>query len=119
MSNMKKRREGNKHDLCFHSKLFGTLHTHQAGLCTEFLLQDFLLMRGACQMPCKPRLPSRRITSRCQGVQLIFLALRLHHKNAAVPAQHEIPWRVSHPSNIHTKCCLTSVFEWELVYPTW
>ena len=26
---------------------------------------------------------------------------------------------VSHPSTIQTQCCLSSVFEWELVFPTW
>ena len=26
---------------------------------------------------------------------------------------------VSHPSTIQSQCCLTSVFEWELVLPTW
>ncbi len=49
----------------------------------------------------------------------IFLALRLHHNDAAVPAEPEIPWRVSHPSTIQAQCCLTSVFKWELVYRTW
>ena len=26
---------------------------------------------------------------------------------------------VSHPSTIQAECCLTSVFKWELVFPTW
>jgi hypothetical protein len=26
---------------------------------------------------------------------------------------------VTHPSTIQAQCCLTSVFEWELVFPTW
>ncbi len=47
-----------------------------------------------------------------------FLPLQLHHNDAAVPAEPEIPWRVSHPSTIQAQGCLTSVFKWELVYPT-
>jgi hypothetical protein len=39
-------------------------------------------------------------------------------QTTAVPAEPGIPWRVSHPSFIQAQCCLTSVFEWELVYPT-
>jgi hypothetical protein len=35
-----------------------------------------------------------------------------------VTAEPKIPWRVSHPSIIQAQCCLSSVFEWELVYPT-
>jgi hypothetical protein len=35
-----------------------------------------------------------------------------------VPAEPEIPWRVSHLSIIKAQSCLTSVFQWELVYPT-
>ncbi len=33
-------------------------------------------------------------------------------------SEREIPWRLSHPSFIHAECCLTSVLDWELVYPT-
>jgi hypothetical protein len=40
------------------------------------------------------------------------------HTTAAVLAEPEIPWRVSHPSIIQAQSCFTVVFEWELVYPT-
>jgi hypothetical protein len=33
-------------------------------------------------------------------------------------AEPEISWRVSHPSIIQALCCLTSMFEWKLVYQT-
>ncbi len=42
----------------------------------------------------------------------------VHSPQGRVPAEPEIPWRVSHPSIIQAKCCLTSVFEWEQVYTT-
>ncbi len=32
-----------------------------------------------------------------------------------VQAETEILWKVSHPSTIQTRWCLTSVFQWELV----
>ncbi len=35
-----------------------------------------------------------------------------------VPGEPVILWRVPHHSTIQVQCCLTSVFEWELVYPT-
>ncbi len=38
---------------------------------------------------------------------------------AVVPAEPDTPWRVSHLSFIHAKCWLTSVFKWEVLYPTW
>jgi hypothetical protein len=43
-----------------------------------------------------------------------FPAIRLHHKDAAEPADPEISWRVSHPSTIQAQCSLNSVFKWEL-----
>ena len=30
-----------------------------------------------------------------------------------------VPKRVTHPSTVLAQCCLTSVFKWELVFPTW
>ncbi len=36
-----------------------------------------------------------------------------------VPAESEILRRDSHPSTIQAQCCLPSVLELELVYPTW
>jgi hypothetical protein len=44
-------------------------------------------------------------------------ALLLSHNDAEVPVKPEIPWRVSIPSTIKAQCSLTSMFEWELVYP--
>ncbi len=38
---------------------------------------------------------------------------------AVVPPKPDISRRVSHPSIILAQFHLTSVFEWELVYPTW
>ncbi len=38
---------------------------------------------------------------------------------AIIPAEPEIPWRISHPSIIPAECCLTPLFELELVYPKW
>ncbi len=39
-------------------------------------------------------------------------------QTTTVPAELEIPWGVFHLSIIWAWCYLTSVFEWELVYPT-
>jgi hypothetical protein len=40
-------------------------------------------------------------------------------QTTSVPAEPGLPWRVSHLSIIQAQCCLTSVFGWELMYPTW
>ncbi len=37
----------------------------------------------------------------------------------AVQAEHVILRRVSNPIIFQPQCCLTSVLEWELVYPAW
>ncbi len=66
----------------------------------------------------------------CGNSYIVFLT-RQHYKGErepkqailkpplGVPAEPDIIWRVLHPSTIQAQCCLTSVFQWELVYPTW
>jgi hypothetical protein len=38
---------------------------------------------------------------------------------AVVPAEPEFLWKASHPCTIQGQCYLASLFEWELVHPTW